>query len=119
MASQTADKGTNLHRPGRRPKRWTARQIYILQGLPGIGPKLATNLLDHFGSIEKIFTAPCEELIKVSGMGRKKAEGIRKIVSSKFKNLRYSYNGYGVCSVKMRDKDEKVDIDRRGASPLR
>jgi len=54
-----------------------------LQGLPGIGPKLAINLYNHFESIEEIFTASYEELIKVPKMGKKKAEKLRKIITLK------------------------------------
>jgi hypothetical protein len=34
-----------------------SRRLFLLQGLPGVGPALAHRLLGHFGSIERIVTA--------------------------------------------------------------
>lgn len=56
-------------------------KIYMLSSIPGIGDKLARNLLDHFGSIRRIAEADVEELMRVEGIGRKKAERVRKILS--------------------------------------
>lgn len=67
-------------RPGRRPKRPRKQQLYILQGLPQIGPKLAGELLDSFGSVEKVITASSEELQKVRGLGKAKVEKVRNAV---------------------------------------
>ncbi|MEW6557561.1 MAG: ERCC4 domain-containing protein [Elusimicrobiota bacterium] len=64
------------YRHGYRPKTYRKRQLYILQGLPNVGPKLANNLLNYFGSVEKVFTATKEELTKVDNLGKKKAEKI-------------------------------------------
>ncbi|WP_258955916.1 helix-hairpin-helix domain-containing protein [Shewanella woodyi] len=66
---------------GRKPKRQKNRQLFILQSLPQVGPKLAKRLLSHFDSIEAIFTAPAEELIKVEGIGPEKARTIRSILT--------------------------------------
>ncbi len=63
-------------RPGRRPKGKRRRQLYILQGLPGVGPKKAACLLDRFGSIRNIFNAGEEALIEVEGIGRDTARRI-------------------------------------------
>src|SRR5881628_245891 len=38
-------------RPGYRPTRWRRRALYILQGLPGVGPQRARALLERFGSV--------------------------------------------------------------------
>jgi len=67
-------------RHGYRPKTYRRRQLYILQGLPQVGPKLANKLLDYFGSVEKVFTAAEEELVKVDNLGRKKAQKIRMLI---------------------------------------
>ncbi len=58
-----------VKRAGRRPKGKRKRQLYLLQGLPGIGPVRARRLLDHFGSVRNVFTAPPDELTAVSGIG--------------------------------------------------
>ena len=66
---------------GRKPKRIQTRRLHILQGLPGIGPKIAKKMLEHFGSIETVITASEEALANVEGIGKKKAVKIREIVS--------------------------------------
>lgn len=67
-------------RPGRRPKRLNARQLYILQGLPSVGPTTASRLLEHFGSVERVVNASAGQLVEVSGVGRKTADKIREVV---------------------------------------
>jgi ERCC4-type nuclease len=69
-------------RPGRRPKRLYSRQLYVLQGLPSVGSTTAARLLDHFGSVECVVNASVDQLVEVSGIGRKTADKIRKVVSA-------------------------------------
>ena len=69
-----------VHRPGYRPKRRRNRQLFILQGLPGVGSARAERLLDTFGSIQAVFSADVESLAGVEGIGRKTAETIRDLV---------------------------------------
>ena len=69
-----------LQRYDRKPKRLASRKLYVLQGLPGVGPALANRLLVQFGSIQAIVAANEEALIKVPGVGRKKAARIRELV---------------------------------------
>ncbi len=49
-------------RSGYRPRKLASRQLYILQGLPGIGPQIAKRLLKRFGSVSKALMAPVERL---------------------------------------------------------
>lgn len=70
-----------LRRYDRKPKRLTSRQIYVLQGLPGVGPALATRLLNHLGSVERVVTADVSSLLQIRGVGPKRAARIRKVVS--------------------------------------
>ena len=51
---------------------------FIVEGLPGIGPAAAKKLLQAFGSVAEIFQASVSELMNVPGIGKKKAEDIRK-----------------------------------------
>lgn len=67
----------SLPRPGYRPRGKRARQLYILQGLPRIGPERALRLLEHFGGIEAVMTAKVEDLRAIPGIGRKIAEALR------------------------------------------
>jgi len=69
-------------RPGACPTARRRAQTYILQGLPGIGRGLALRLLDHFGSVEAVMTAPTEALRQVPGIGLHKATRIRWALST-------------------------------------
>jgi ERCC4-type nuclease len=60
-----------LPRSGYRPKGRRARQLFFLQGLPGLGPERAARLLDRFGSVRAIMTAPLEQIALVPGIGEK------------------------------------------------
>jgi len=66
-----------LPRPGIRPRGKRARQFYILQGLPGIGPARARRLLERFGSVEAVMKAGIEDLRSVAGIGERVADRIR------------------------------------------
>lgn len=64
-------------RPGYRPKGRRARQLFLLQGLPGIGPERAEKLLEHFGSVQDVALASADELAAIDGIGGRTAERIR------------------------------------------
>jgi ERCC4-type nuclease len=70
-----------VHRHGYRPKNKRKRQLFILQGLPGIGPEMAGRLLDNFGSVEAAISAGSSELQSVDGIGKRVAERIKWAVS--------------------------------------
>ncbi len=67
----------SVPRPGYRPKGKRARQLFVLQGLPGVGPGRAARLLDQFGTVEAVARASAEELAAIDGIGRGTAERIR------------------------------------------
>ena len=67
-------------RYGKKPKVRRKRQLYILQGLPGVGPKKAGQLLECFGSVREIVTASHDELVSVRGIGNYTAKAIYDIV---------------------------------------
>lgn len=69
-------------RGGYRPRRLKSRQLFILQGLPKIGPRAAKRLLDHFGSVSAVMNATAESLMEVDGIGRVSAEKIREVLDS-------------------------------------
>jgi ERCC4-type nuclease len=69
-----------LPRPGYRPKGKRARQLFLLQGLPGVGPARAARLLERFGSVEAIVTASADALAAVDGIGERTAEKMRWVV---------------------------------------
>ncbi|HSB46536.1 MAG TPA: ERCC4 domain-containing protein [Candidatus Bilamarchaeum sp.] len=61
----------------------TARSI--VESLPMIGPKLAKNLLKHFGSVDALAHASERDIAEVEGVGKKRAKVIKEI-------LCYPYN---------------------------
>ena len=72
-------------RGGYRPRKLASRQLYILQGLPGIGPRLAKRLLKRFGSVTKVMTAPVESMNTVEGIGLVTAEKIKEILNASWR----------------------------------
>ena len=69
-----------VQRHGYRPKSKRKRQLFILQGLPGIGPERAERLLAWFGSVEAAMSASSDELQTVEGIGKSIADKIRWVV---------------------------------------
>ena len=69
-----------LRRPGYRPRGKRARQLFILQSLPMVGPERARRLLDRFGSIRAVMQAGIDELNAVEGIGKVVATAINLVV---------------------------------------
>jgi DNA excision repair protein ERCC-4 len=61
-----------VHRKPRLESLWM-QQLYVVQSLPGVGPRLAEKLLSYFGSIEAICRASVVELERVLGESRARA----------------------------------------------
>jgi len=74
-----------VHRQGYRSKDKRKKQLFILQGLPGVGPERAGRLLDKFGSVEGVISAGSDELQKVYGIGKNVAGKIKWAVSEEMK----------------------------------
>lgn len=68
-----------------KPKTLIDMQQFFVEGLPSVGPTLARNLLQHFGSPKAVVNASLEDLQKVGGVGEKKAEFIKKILETAWK----------------------------------
>ncbi len=60
------------------------RQRYIIESLPNISAVLARRLLERFGTVTDVINASKTELIKVEGIGEKKAANIRNTIKSKY-----------------------------------
>jgi DNA excision repair protein ERCC-4 len=69
-------------RNGRRPKRLRKLQLYVLEGLPGIGPRKAAALLDHFGTVRAAMTATDEELCRIKGINHLTAAKIEWVLGT-------------------------------------
>ena len=70
-----------VYRHGYRPKDKRKKQLFILQGLPGVGLERAGRLLNTFGSVEAVISASSSELQSVYGIGKSLANKIRWAVS--------------------------------------
>ena len=64
----------------KKPSGLHEQQLSLLSALPGVGPKLAGRMLDKFGTPSAALGAPASDLSKVAGLGRARAERIRKVV---------------------------------------
>lgn len=54
---------------------------YLVEDLPGIGPRIAESLLEQFGTLRALFAAGEEELRQVPGIGPKRAQGIHGLLT--------------------------------------
>ncbi|RLF22617.1 MAG: hypothetical protein DRN15_08475 [Thermoprotei archaeon] len=59
-------------------------QLFIVESLPGVGPVLAERLLEHFGSVRKIFNATSIELARVRGMTPSRAREIFRVINASY-----------------------------------
>jgi len=82
-----------ITRHGYRPKGRRKQQLYILQGLPGVGKDKAIRLLEEFGSVETIMLADKEALASVKGIGPIIADKIRNVVREE--RAKYFISGRG------------------------
>ncbi|MGI0065691.1 MAG: ERCC4 domain-containing protein [Nitrosotalea sp.] len=64
------------------------QQLSILCSLPGVGEKLATRMLEKFGSTSNSLNASSVELSKINGMGDTRAQKIRKILDTQNKDAK-------------------------------
>jgi len=60
-------------------------QLLILSAIPGVGPKLAGQLIRRFKTLKNVVLATPEELTEVDKIGKKKAERIYSVLNSEFK----------------------------------
>lgn len=66
------------------------QQLSVLCSLPGVGEKIAVRMLEKFGSPLKVLDANTNDLAKVEGLGRARAEKIKKMLEAKSKFLKTS-----------------------------
>jgi len=62
------------------------QQLSVLCSLPGVGEKLATRMLERFGSPTNTLKASYTELSKIKGMGESRAQKIRKMLDAENKS---------------------------------
>lgn len=76
------DSKTEVHAHGKKETSTPQEQVeYIVSSIDAIGPVNARRLLNHFGTVENIFTATVDELTEVEGIGEKTATKIKDIMT--------------------------------------
>lgn len=94
LADQTSQRRDQiLRRFDRKPKRLASRRLFVLQGLPGVGPAIARRLLHQFGSVEGAIAADEAALTAVRGLGPRKARQIRRVVGDPARPVTYGAIG--------------------------
>ena len=63
-------------------------QLSVLSSLPGIGPRMAGQLLGYFGSLRKVFSASMTEIALGADLGRSRALALTKLLDSRYKASR-------------------------------
>src|SRR2546429_4221936 len=63
-------------------------QLSVLSSLPGIGPRMAGQLLGYFGSLRKVFSASMTEIAVGADLGRSRALALTKLLDSRYKASR-------------------------------
>jgi Fanconi anemia group M protein len=81
-AQERAGLPVSLREP--RPQVEELYAAYLVEGLPGIGPRRARMLLEHFGSPAAIMCAAAEELAQVPGIGKRSAQRIWQAVHTHY-----------------------------------
>ena len=59
-------------------------QQLAVESLPSIGPVHAKALLSKLGSVSKVYNAPVEELVQVEGIGKVRAERMRRLIDAAY-----------------------------------
>ncbi len=84
---EQADKNRHINLRGKRSRlSQSEAKEYTLSSIHGVGPMVAGNLLRHFGSVEKVMTAPREELMKVERVGARIAERIGELAGGRYES---------------------------------
>ncbi|TKX70123.1 DEAD/DEAH box helicase [Halorubrum sp. GN11GM_10-3_MGM] len=80
---ETRDREVSVH--GEKTTKTRAeQQEYVVSSIADIGPVTARTLLEYFGTVEAVMTAPEDDLLEVDGVGPVTAERIREVVGSEY-----------------------------------
>jgi len=60
-------------------------QVSVLSSLPGVGPRVAEQLLGHFGSLRKVFAASLTEISVGAGLGKARALSLVRLLDAGYK----------------------------------
>jgi ERCC4-type nuclease len=82
----SSGKGDDLHRPKQVTNEWgqvtsESYGVFLLQSFPGIGPKVATAIYRHFGTVPLAWTVSAADLAQVPGVGKVRAQRLLDALS--------------------------------------
>lgn len=60
-------------------------QKFVVQGIPGIGDVVSHNMLERFGSLRRLFAANERELLRVPGIGKKRAAEMTELLDRPYR----------------------------------
>ncbi len=92
IARREQEKGSfdySLHT--KKPMSLKEQQEYIISSLPSVGPSLAKELLDRFGSVKNIVNASEEELKKIDKVGDKIAKKVKEATDTEYNSSLKDY----------------------------
>ena len=72
------------YHPKRRSPSPELQMRYMVEDLPGIGPRMADSLLKRFHTLQALFSAGEEDLRRVPGIGPKRAQSIRELLNRSY-----------------------------------
>jgi ERCC4-type nuclease len=81
---QAASNGLPRMQTARKDVPLSDLQQLAVESLPSIGPVHARALLSAFGSVAKVYSASSNELVKVEGIGKVRAQRMRLVIDSEF-----------------------------------
>ena len=76
LIQQLRDESHRFAITAHRNRRQKRRNVSVLEGIEGVGPKRRRALLRHFGGASRVSGAGIEEIKKVEGISSKLAENI-------------------------------------------
>ena len=82
---ETKDKKVLRMRVEKKPMELNERILYVVEGLAG--PTLARRLLAHFKTIRNIANASISDLLKVEGIGEKRAQEIYAVLNTPWREM--------------------------------
>lgn len=62
------------------------QQLFVVAGLPNVGPVLGENLLSHFKTVRAVFCATREEFMEVKGIGPQRADAVAKVLDTPYED---------------------------------
>lgn len=80
--------GAPVIRHKKKAKNTQEQQLFVVTGLPKIGPTLGDSLLRRFKTVRAVFSAQNSELMEVKGIGSETVKGIMQVLDKQYEGTR-------------------------------